>query len=137
MSATNRADTEPSGSKALTTVLDRIGNKWTIMVVEALAYGPKRFNAMARSIDGVSQRMLTLTLRHLERDGLVQRTVYPTTPQQVEYRLTDLGQTLIEPLRVLSGWAKIHLPLMRAANAEYDRMRPGGEPQATQGLDRG
>ena len=81
--------------RTISTLLSRIGDKWTVMVVGALADGPVRFNAMLRGIDGLSHRMLTLTLRGLERDGLVKRTSYPTIPPKVEYELTKLGRSLI------------------------------------------
>lgn len=103
--------------KALARVLDRIGDKWTIMVVGGLSNGPVRFNALLRMIDGVSHRMLTLTLRGLEQDGLVKRTVYPTVPPKVEYQLTDVGRSLIEPLSALSLWAQKNLPAIEAARA--------------------
>jgi DNA-binding HxlR family transcriptional regulator len=109
-------------------VLDRIAGKWTIMAVGALSGGPMRFNAMARLIGGVSQRMLTLTLRNLEKDGLVTRTVCPTIPPRVDYELTALGRTLIEPLGVLSEWAQAHSAEMEAARAAYaQRQEPGSE----------
>jgi DNA-binding HxlR family transcriptional regulator len=88
--------------RALGQVLDRIGDKWTIMVVGALSHGPLRFNALMRRIGGVSHRMLTLTLRGLERDGLVRRTPFATIPPRVDYELTPLGHSLIEPLSALS-----------------------------------
>jgi len=103
--------------KALGRVLDRIGDKWTIMVVGALSKGPVRFNALLRLIGGVSHRMLTLTLRGLEQDGLVKRTVYPTVPPKVEYQLTDIGRSLIAPLSTLSAWAEANLPAIEAARA--------------------
>jgi DNA-binding HxlR family transcriptional regulator len=103
--------------KALGKVLDRIGDKWTIMVVGALSNGPTRFNALLRLIGGVSHRMLTLTLRGLEQDGLVMRTVYPTIPPKVEYALTPLGRSLIEPLSVLSAWVEMNLPAIEAARS--------------------
>ncbi|WP_454678129.1 winged helix-turn-helix transcriptional regulator [Achromobacter marplatensis] len=103
--------------KALGRVLDRIGDKWTIMVVGALSKGPVRFNALLRLIGGVSHRMLTLTLRGLEQDGLVKRTVYPTIPPKVEYQLTEIGRSLIEPLSTLSAWAETNLPAIEAARA--------------------
>ncbi|WP_409456148.1 winged helix-turn-helix transcriptional regulator [Massilia sp.] len=124
MSVTNTAVTPSSpecpGSAPLTAVLDRIANKWAIMVIGALSKGPMRFNAMARHIEGVSQRMLTLTLRNLEKDGLVTRTVYPTIPPRVEYELTKLGRTLIGPLTVLYKWAQANTVEMEAARAAYD-----------------
>lgn len=105
---------------ALGAVLDRIGDKWTVMVVGALSKGPVRFNALRRLIGGVSQRMLTITLRGLERDGLVQRTLYPTIPPRVEYQLTELGQTLIEPLRQLGEWSETNLPSIEQARERFD-----------------
>lgn len=121
MSVANTPDTvevdDHARCRALGAVLDRIADKWTIMAVGALSGGPMRFNAMARLIGGVSQRMLTLTLRNLEKDGLVTRTVYPTIPPRVDYELTPLGRTLIEPLGVLSEWAQTHLPQMEASRA--------------------
>ncbi|BCH31670.1 transcriptional regulator [Mesorhizobium sp. L-8-10] len=106
--------------RALGQILDRIGDKWTIMVVGVLACGPLRFNQMMREIGGVSHRMLTLTLRSLERDGLVSRAAYPTIPPKVEYALTDAGRSLIEPLRVLSNWAIEYRPTIEKARAEFD-----------------
>lgn len=103
--------------RALDQVLDRIANKWTILVVGSLSHGPLRFNALRRLIDGVSHRMLTLTLRGLERNGLVRRTVYATVPPQVEYALTPVGHSLIEPLRVLAAWAEENLETIKAAEA--------------------
>lgn len=108
---------EHARCKALGQVLDRIGDKWTIGVVGALSKGPTRFNALLRLIDGVSHRMLTLTLRGLEQDGLVKRTVYPTVPPKVEYELTNMGSSLIEPLETLSLWAQEHHPAIEAARA--------------------
>src|SRR5437016_4101698 len=96
---------DPEECRALGQILDRIGDKWTVMVVGVLSKGPLRFNAIMREIGGVSHRMLTLTLRSLERDGLVTRTAFATIPPKVEYDLTSLGRALIEPLRVLSNWA--------------------------------
>src|SRR3954470_837967 len=91
---------------ALAQVLDRIGDKWTIMVVGVLSQGPKRFTVLMREIGGVSHRMLTLTLRGLERDGLVKRTAYPSIPPKVEYELTALGASLRVPLAALSEWGQ-------------------------------
>jgi DNA-binding HxlR family transcriptional regulator len=106
--------------RALGQVLDRIGDKWTIMVVGALSKGPMRFNALQRLIGGVSHRMLTLTLRGLEHDGLVKRTVYPTVPPKVEYELTEVGRSLIEPLSALSNWAQENLPAIEAGRAKNE-----------------
>ncbi|WP_245428484.1 winged helix-turn-helix transcriptional regulator [Kumtagia ephedrae] len=107
--------------RALGQILDRVGDKWTVMAVGALSKGPLRFNALMRTIGGVSHRMLTLTLRGLERDGLVTRTAYPTIPPKVEYELTPLGRSLIEPLRVLSGWAIENRPAIELSRAAFDR----------------
>ena len=106
--------------RALGEVLDRIGDKWAVMVIGALSKGPMRFNALLRLIGGVSQRMLTLTLRGLERDGLVTRTLFPTIPPRVDYQLTDLGHSLIEPLRQLSDWAQKHRSELESARQAFD-----------------
>jgi DNA-binding HxlR family transcriptional regulator len=90
------------------------------MVVGALSKGPMRFNALQRLIGGVSHRMLTLTLRGLEHDGLVKRTVYPTVPPKVEYELTEVGRSLIEPLSALSNWAQENLPAIEAGRAKNE-----------------
>jgi DNA-binding HxlR family transcriptional regulator len=99
--------------------LARIGDKWTVMVVGSLSNGPMRYNQIARAIEGISQRMLTLTLKGLEQDGLVSRTMYPTIPPRVDYELTDLGRSLIVPLRALRSWAVEHRPAMLAAREEF------------------
>jgi DNA-binding HxlR family transcriptional regulator len=99
--------------------LARIGDKWTVMVVGVLSNGPIRYNQIARLIEGISQRMLTLTLKGLEQDGLVSRTMYPTIPPRVDYELTDLGRSLIVPLQVLHSWAVEHRPAMLAAREEF------------------
>ncbi|PWD52504.1 transcriptional regulator [Serinibacter arcticus] len=91
-------------------LLDRIGDKWTVLVVGTLAGGPLRFSEIARRVDGVSQKMLTQTLRALEADGLVVRTQYPQIPPRVEYELTAVGHTLRDPLRALEEWAKEYMP---------------------------
>lgn len=101
-------------------ILDRVGDKWAIMVIGALAHGPMRFNAMKRAIIGVSHRMLTLTLRNLERDGLVIRRVYPTIPPKVEYKLSELGHSLIDPLWLLLDWVKTHQSEIEAAREMFD-----------------
>lgn len=108
---------EHATCRALGQVLDRIGDKWTVMVVGGLSKGPMRFNALLRLIGGVSHRMLTLTLRGLEHDGLVKRTVYPSVPPKVEYALTDVGASLIKPLGALSDWVQKNQPAIEAARA--------------------
>jgi DNA-binding HxlR family transcriptional regulator len=103
-------------------VLDRIGDRWTVLVVGSLAGGPLRFSELGRRVDGVSQKMLTQTLRGLERDGLVTRTVHPEVPPRVEYELTHVGRTLIAPLDALDAWAREHLPVIEEARARYDEV---------------
>lgn len=111
-------------------VLGLIANKWTTLVIYALARGTKRYNELRRKIGGVSQKMLTETLRRLERDGLVARKVYPVVPPKVEYSLTPLGQTLVEPLKALCKWAEAHLSELQAAQARNRahaaKAHPGG-----------
>ena len=109
--------------RALGQVLDRIGDKWTVMVVGALTDGPMRFNALLRLIGGVSHRMLTLTLRGLEKDGLVTRTMYPTIPPRVDYELTKLGRSLIEPLSKLSDWTQQNMATIERARAKFERTK--------------
>ena len=109
------ADDDHANCRILGQVLDRIGDKWTVMVVGGLSKGPMRFNALLRLIGGVSHRMLTLTLRGLEHDGLVKRTVYPTVPPKVEYELTETGASLIKPLSALAAWAQKNQPAIEAA----------------------
>lgn len=102
-------------------VLDRIGDKWTVLVLGELAdTQPRRYTALRKRLSGVSEKMLTQTLRALERDGLVRRTVHPTVPPQVEYELTTLGQTLREPLHALKQWSIDHMEEILAARAEHD-----------------
>ncbi len=101
-------------------LLQRIGDKWTVLVVTTLANGSKRFNELRREIPTVSQRMLTLTLRNLERDGLVNRTVTPTIPPRVDYELTELGKSLVGPLHGLELWALEHVTDIHEAHARFD-----------------
>jgi DNA-binding HxlR family transcriptional regulator len=101
-------------------ILNRVGDKWSILVIAMLDQGTRRFTELRREIDGISQRMLALTLRQLERDGLVHRTVYPVVPPKVEYQLTDLGSTLLESVRGLVSWAMEHRGQVAAARVEYD-----------------
>jgi DNA-binding HxlR family transcriptional regulator len=105
--------------RALAETLTRIGDKWTVLVVGVLTNGPTRYSQIRRLIDGISQRMLTLTLKGLEQDGLVSRTMYPTSPPRVDYALTDLGQTLTAPLQVLYSWAAEHRPAIEAARQRF------------------
>jgi DNA-binding HxlR family transcriptional regulator len=106
---------------AVREVLHMVGDKWSVLLVGMLGDGPKRFGVLRRSIEGISQRMLTLTLRNLERDGLVTRTVTPTIPPRVDYALTDLGRTLLEPVNALAGWAAQHRAAIHAARERFDK----------------
>ncbi|MBY0558619.1 helix-turn-helix domain-containing protein [Hyphomicrobium sp.] len=117
--------------RAVADVLARIGDKWTVYVVGLLSNGPMRFNEIRRSVGSISQRMLTLTLRGLERDGLVTRTVYPTIPPRVDYELTDLGRTLICILGPLSQWAIENRGTVEQARAEFDARAENGSATKT------
>jgi DNA-binding HxlR family transcriptional regulator len=110
----------PGNCQAASEVLARIGDKWSVLVVMTLGAGPRRFNDIKRSVGGVSQRMLTLTLRGLERDGLVTRTLFPTIPPRVDYELTPLGQSLREPVEALGMWAHMNRPHIVSARARFD-----------------
>lgn len=100
-------------------VLDRIADKWTALIIYVLANGTRRYAQLQREIGGVSQKMLTQTLRSLERDGLVQRKVHPVVPPKVEYSLTPLGRTLIEPLKAICRWSEKHLPQLQANRSRH------------------
>jgi len=101
-------------------ILDRIGDRWTVLIVVTLWDGSARFSELRRRIEGISQKMLTQTLRGLERDGLVRRTVHPEVPVRVEYTLTDAGRTLLGPLRALQEWSIAHLTDVLASQQAYD-----------------
>ncbi|RLE22220.1 MAG: transcriptional regulator [Actinobacteria bacterium] len=102
-------------------VLNRVGDKWSVLVLHLLTDQTKRFTELRNDIDGISQRMLTVTLRGLERDGLVSRTVYPVVPPRVDYTLTELGQSLSETINNLVDWAERNRPLIDNARHEYDQ----------------
>jgi DNA-binding HxlR family transcriptional regulator len=106
--------------RAVSEVLARVGDKWTVLVVSLLGDGPKRFNEIRRGLGSISQRMLTLTLRALERDGLVTRTVYPTIPPRVDYELTRLGHSLLQPVSGLGLWARQNRSAIEAARRRFD-----------------
>src|SRR5712672_2051150 len=106
---------------AVREVLNRVGDKWSVLIVGMLGDGSKRFSELRRSIDGISQRMLTLTLRGLERDGLITRTIFPTIPPRVDYELTDLGRGLAQPVQALGQWAYDHRTEIEDARARFDR----------------
>ena len=119
---------------AMADILNRIGDKWSVMVVGHLTRKTRRFNELRHAIGGISQRMLTRTLRNLERDGLVIRTVYPEIPPRVEYQLTELGRTLTDPLDTLWNWAAQHMHAVNEARMSYDRAhaaaaQPKAEPR--------
>jgi DNA-binding HxlR family transcriptional regulator len=110
----------PDSCLAIREVLNRVGDKWSVLIVGLLADGSKRFSELRRTIEGISQRMLTLTLKGLERDGLVTRTVYPTIPPRVEYELTKLGRTLRKPIQALAKWAQENREEIQKARNRYD-----------------
>jgi DNA-binding HxlR family transcriptional regulator len=106
-------------------VLDRIGDKWSVLILKNLEEGPRRFGMLRRMIGDISQRMLTQTLRDLQRDGLILRTVYPTVPPSVDYRLTKLGISLMEPLEYLVQWSDRNHKKVHKARLSFDRSTPG------------
>jgi len=110
----------PGDCRAVSDVLSRIGDKWSVLVVARLGKGPLRFNELRRTIGGISQRMLTLTLRGLERDGLITRTVFPTIPPRVDYALTPLGRDLLNPVSALGAWAIRNQPKIARAREAFD-----------------
>lgn len=123
------ADLEPCGQSdhpdcGIRDVLDRVGDKWSVLVIVELASGPRRFRELQRAIDGISQRMLTLTVRRLERDGLVTRTVYPTVPAQVDYRLTETGASLTHLVKALADWSLENRARIAEARQHYDLEHP-------------
>ncbi|GJD55188.1 winged helix-turn-helix transcriptional regulator [Methylobacterium dankookense] len=123
MEVTAPAPCRPSACLKVSQVLSRIGDKWSVLVIMRLRERSCRFSELKREVDGISQRMLTLTLRNLERDGLVSRTVTPSIPPRVDYELTALGHSLAEPVQALGAWAFQNMAQIEAAQAHYD----GGE----------
>jgi DNA-binding HxlR family transcriptional regulator len=109
-------------------ILDRVGDKWSLYVISQLRSGSKRFNELKRDIDGISQRMLSVTLRGLERDGLVSRTMYPVMPPRVDYALTDLGRTLLATVADFLAWADKNVDEIEAARARYDAREKQRKP---------
>jgi DNA-binding HxlR family transcriptional regulator len=105
-------------------VLDRIADKWTALIIGLLEGEPKRFSQLQRGIGGISQKMLAQTLRSLERDGLVLRTIYPEVPPRVEYQLTPVGRTLIEPIAAIRNWAESYIDAVAASQSQYDAAHP-------------
>ncbi|MGN6094406.1 MAG: winged helix-turn-helix transcriptional regulator [Luteibacter jiangsuensis] len=115
------------GCRATREILDRVGDKWGLYIIASLANGTRRFSELKRGIDGISQRMLTLTLRGMERDGLVSRTIYPTIPPRVDYELTELGRTLLGPVMALVNWANDNQFAIAEARRRFEEApEPGG-----------
>ena len=110
----------PGKCPAVREVLNRVGDKWSVQIVALLGGGKKRFSELRLSIEGISQRMLTLTLKGLERDGLITRTAYPTIPPRVEYELTQLGHSLLKPITQLGEWAGKNRERIQSAREKYD-----------------
>jgi len=117
----------PDDCRAVSEVLSRVGDKWTILVVGELGQGRKRFNEIRRALGSISQRMLTLTLRGLERDGLVTRTVFPTVPSPVDYELTKLGRSLLEPVSGIGLWARQNREHIEEARRRFDTTAGAGK----------
>jgi DNA-binding HxlR family transcriptional regulator len=113
-------DHKSEDCRAISSVLARVGDKWSVLIIVLLGDGPKRFNEIKRAVGGISQRMLTLTLRGLERDGLVTRTQFPTIPPRVDYELTDLGRSLWSAVEPLGVWARSHVGHITKARAGFD-----------------
>ena len=110
----------PSADRPSRQVLDRIGDTWSVLIVVALARGPRRYSEVAARIQGISPKMLTQTLRGLERDGMISRTVFPAVPPRVDYALTDLGRSLLGLVSALETWAEAHISDVAQARAAYD-----------------
>lgn len=120
MSPRNKSLQEPAKCLAVREVLNRIGDKWSVQIVGCLGEGTMRFSELRRAIEGISQRMLTLTLRGLERDGLIERTVFPEIPPRVEYALTRLGKTLLDPIQQLAEWAADNRVAIQSSRDKFD-----------------
>ena len=116
----HRLDANLSAACPIRDVLDRVGDKWSVLLMTNLELGPVRFGALRRAVPDISQRMLTETLRHLQRDGFVSRTVHPTVPPSVEYALTDLGRSLLVPLGSLVEWSAAHHAKVKQARQSFD-----------------
>ena len=111
---------ETDTCRAVSGILSRVGDKWTVLVVGKLGRGPMRFNELRTAVGGISQKMLTTTLRGLERDGFVTRTVFPTIPPRVDYELTELGSELLVPVNALGDWARRNTTRVNEARARFD-----------------
>ncbi|MDF1598519.1 helix-turn-helix domain-containing protein [Mesorhizobium sp. YIM 152430] len=115
---------ETDTCRAVSGILSRVGDKWTVLVIETLGDGPHRFSELRRTLGSISQKMLTTTLRGLERDGFVTRTIYPTIPPRVDYELTPLGRDLLVPVRALGEWARDNRGKVEAARSAFDAANP-------------
>lgn len=124
---TPRLDIQSLDCRRVSRVLARVGDKWSVLIIMSLGERSMRFNELRRAIEGISQRMLTLTLRGLERDGLVSRQVTPSIPPRVDYHLTELGRSLSAPVRALGGWAQVHSEEIEAAQEKFERAREGAK----------
>ncbi len=113
-------DHNSTDCRAVNGVLARVGDKWSVLIIGLLGDGPRRFNEMKRMVGGISQRMLTLTLRGLERDGLLTRTIFPTIPPRVDYELTKLGRSLRCAVEPLGSWARAHVADIHKAQEKFD-----------------
>lgn len=116
-------DVHSEDCRGVSSILARVGDKWSVLIIVLLGDGPKRFNEIKRLIGGISQRMLTLTLRGLERDGLVTRTLFPTIPPRVDYELTPLGRSLWTAVEPLGSWARDHIGDIHKARDKFDRKK--------------
>jgi DNA-binding HxlR family transcriptional regulator len=116
-------DHSTSDCRAVSGVLARVGDKWSVLIIVLLGDGPHRFGEIKRMVGGISQRMLTLTLRGLERDGLLTRTVFPTIPPRVDYELTKLGRTLRAAVEPLGAWAQSHVADIHKARERFDKKK--------------
>jgi DNA-binding HxlR family transcriptional regulator len=121
--------------RAVSDILQRVGDKWTVLVVSQLGNGPMRFNELRHIIGGISQKMLTSTLRGLERDGFVTRTVFPTIPPRVDYELTELGHELLIPVTALGEWARENTARVTEARIKFDTACPERAPRRAAGTD--
>lgn len=126
---TRVSDPHSHDCRAVSAILARVGDKWSVLIISRLGEGPRRFNEIKRMIGGISQRMLTLTLRNLERDGLISRTVTPSVPPRVDYALTELGRGLLGPVTGLAEWAVAHQPCIAAARTRFDEANAAETPQ--------
>ena len=120
----------PGDCRPISEILSRVGDKWSVLVIAMLGDGSLRFGELKKHIGGISQKMLTSTLRGLERDGFVTRTVYPTIPPRVDYELTRLGRDLLVPVKALTAWARANQARVEAARERFDGAREGADPVA-------